>query len=233
MNKTSQAKPETASSKPEVSVGISETNTDMAGLSCKPIKRVFFLKTSKTGSTTVANIMARFAFKHNLDALLGFGFYNDKSASTQNFDKFFTEFDEILFLGEQPNGALFFTGDYLPFSPQNCYLGRDIKPKLTFDMSFVHLRYKREMTETLIKPGHKRITILRDRSYRKASSILLTLRLLERDPIKQFKSTWKYYNVMLKGFRQKLPSYDEDDPDFIAEITEFLKRPDSYLSGLR
>ena len=173
MNKTSQAKPETASSKPEVSVGISETNTDMAGLSCKPIKRVFFLKTSKTGSTTVANIMARFAFKHNLDALLGFGFYNDESASIQIFDRFFTEFDEILFLGEQPNGALFFTGDYLPFSPQNCYLGRDIKPKLTFDMSFVHLRYKREMTETLIKPGHKRITILRNQGQRDASSFNL------------------------------------------------------------
>ena len=75
---------------------------------------------------------------------------------------FSRNFDEILFLGEQPNGALFFTGDYLPFSPQNCYLGRDIKPKLSFDMSFVHLRYKREMTETLIKPGHKRVTILRD-----------------------------------------------------------------------
>ena len=83
MNKTSSAKPGTPSSKPEVSVGISETYTDMAGLSCKPTKRVFFLKTSKTGSTTVANIMARFAFKHNLDALLGFGFYNDKRLSTQ------------------------------------------------------------------------------------------------------------------------------------------------------
>jgi len=47
----------------------------MAGLSCEPTKRVFFLKTSKTGSTTVANIMARFAFKHNLDSLLGIGFY--------------------------------------------------------------------------------------------------------------------------------------------------------------
>jgi len=80
-------------------------------------------------------------------------------------------------------------------------------------MSFVHLRYKKEMTESLIKPGHKRITIL-------------------RDPIKQFKSTWKYYNAMLKGFRQNLPSYDEDNPDFIAEITDFLKRPGSYISGL-
>ena len=89
MNKTSQAKPETAFSKPEVSVGISETNTDMAGLSCNPIKRVFFLKTSKTGSTTVANIMARFAFKHNLDALLGFGFYNDKSFIIKRLDSKF------------------------------------------------------------------------------------------------------------------------------------------------
>ena len=86
MNKTSSAKPGTPSSKPKVSVEISETNTDMAGLSCKPTKRVFFLKTSKTGSTTVANIMARFAFKHNLDALLGFGFYNDR-ASPQNLNK--------------------------------------------------------------------------------------------------------------------------------------------------
>ena len=79
MNKTAPAQSETPSSKPEVSTGNSRTNTgtDMAGLSCKPTKRVFFLKTSKTGSTTVANIMARFAFKHNLDTLLGFGFYKD------------------------------------------------------------------------------------------------------------------------------------------------------------
>ena len=74
MNKTSPAKPEPVSSEPVVSAENAESNTDMAGLSCKPVKRVFFLKTSKTGSTTVANIMARFAFKHNLDALLGVGF---------------------------------------------------------------------------------------------------------------------------------------------------------------
>ena len=76
MNKTSTGKPEMTSSEPEVETGNPRTNTatDMAGLTCQPVKRVFFLKTSKTGSTTVANIMARFAFKYNLDALLGLGF---------------------------------------------------------------------------------------------------------------------------------------------------------------
>ena len=67
----------------------------------------------------------------------------------------------------------------------------------------------------------------------RAVKIILFIKPTERDPIKQFKSTWKYYNAMLKGFRQKLPSYDEDSPDFIAEITDFLQRPNSYVSGLR
>ena len=33
---------------------------------CTPQKKIFFLKTSKTGSTTISNIMARFAMKHGL-----------------------------------------------------------------------------------------------------------------------------------------------------------------------
>ena len=98
-----------------------------------PEKKVFFLKTSKTGSTTIANIMTRFAFKHNLSALLG----------------------------EQPNSALFFRTDYLPFSSDDCYLGRDVQPSPKFDISFVHLRYNREAIEKVLKPDMKKVTILR------------------------------------------------------------------------
>ena len=77
--------------------------------------------------------MARFALKHNLSALLG----------------------------EQPNSALFFRKDYLPFDETDCYLGSNVMPVPLFDMSFVHLRYDRRALEAVLKPNAKKFSILR------------------------------------------------------------------------
>ena len=74
---------------------------------CKKVEKIYFLKTSKTGSTTMANILMRFGFRR---------------AGT-NF-----------LLGETPNGALFFINGYMPFNEDICYLGRDIKPSPVFDI---------------------------------------------------------------------------------------------------
>ena len=77
--------------------------------------------------------MTRFALKHNLSALLG----------------------------EQPNSALFFRKNYLPFDETDCYLGSNVVPAPLFDMSFVHLRYDRQAIDAVLKPNAKKFTILR------------------------------------------------------------------------
>ena len=74
---------------------------------CKKVEKVYFLKTSKTGSTTMANILMRFGFRREGTNFL---------------------------LGETPNGALFFINGYMPFNEDICFLGRDIKPHPVFDI---------------------------------------------------------------------------------------------------
>ena len=124
---------------------------------CSPHTKFFFLKTSKTGSTTIANIFTRFGYKHDLTALMG----------------------------ESGNGNLFFVNGFLPFHDSKCYLGKDIKPQVQFDLSFVHLRYflkevhvkiaihdtsyravtfryHKETIERIMDPSHKKVSILRN-----------------------------------------------------------------------
>ena len=39
--------------------------------SCKPVKNIFFLKSSKTGGTTVMSILQRYGMRNDLDFLMG------------------------------------------------------------------------------------------------------------------------------------------------------------------
>ena len=80
---------------------------------CEKKEKVYFLKTSKTGSTTMANILMRFGFKR----------------PGTNF-----------LMGESPNGAMFFLNGYMPFNERLCYMGRDIPDRPLFDISYVHMR---------------------------------------------------------------------------------------------
>ena len=63
---------------------------------CVRQEKIYFLKTSKTGSTTVANILIRLGLK----------------AKETNF-----------LFGENGNGGLFFTYSYMPFTAETCFLG--------------------------------------------------------------------------------------------------------------
>ena len=38
---------------------------------CDPVKNIFFLKSSKTGGTTVMSILQRYGMRNNLDFLMG------------------------------------------------------------------------------------------------------------------------------------------------------------------
>ena len=38
---------------------------------CEPVKNIFFLKSSKTGGTTVMSILQRYGMRNNLDFLMG------------------------------------------------------------------------------------------------------------------------------------------------------------------
>ena len=80
---------------------------------CERKEKIYFLKTSKTGSTTMANILMRFGF----------------ARPATNF-----------LMGEAPNGGMFFLNGYMPFSENVCYLGRDIPQRPKFDISYVHMR---------------------------------------------------------------------------------------------
>lgn len=80
---------------------------------CEKKEKIYFLKTSKTGSTTMANILIRFGFQR----------------PGTNF-----------LLGESPNGAMFFLNGYMPFNENLCYMGRDIANRPKFDISYVHMR---------------------------------------------------------------------------------------------
>ena len=101
---------------------------------CFPKKRIFFLKTSKTGSTTVAQIMARFSYNNQLNSLFG----------------------------EDSSGNLLFTNQKRPFSAKDCFLGRDLPISPKFDSSFVHLRYDSDEIRKVMKPGYSSISILRN-----------------------------------------------------------------------
>ena len=52
-----------------------------------------------------------------------------------------------------------------------------------------------------------------------------------RDPYTHFVSSWKYYNGLIIDLRKKLKSYNEKEPDFIAEISEFLIDPEKHIKA--
>lgn len=155
---------------------------------CEKVEKIYFLKTSKTGSTTMANILMRFGFRREKTNFL---------------------------MGETPNGALFFINGYMPFNENVCFLGRDIEPTPTFDISYVHMRYNKTAIDKLMHPETRKVSIL-------------------RDPVANFMSSWKYYHGLTKEMRLllEIPPIDgnEKTPDFIPEMEKFLKDPWTYLN---
>lgn len=102
------------------------------------VNSIAFIKTHKTGSTTIGHIMNRFGFQRNLSFVL-----NKKSS----------------------NGHLVYT-KITKDSPKNLFLKPlDVKKgdyeRYKYDMITVHVRYFRKAMDTFMKPGTRYITILR------------------------------------------------------------------------
>jgi len=102
---------------------------------CKSQDKIYFLKTSKTGSTSLANILTRYGLRRNGTTFL---------------------------MGESSNGGFFFANAYMPFNAETCFLGSNLPKRPLFDISYVHMRYNKTAINMLMHPDHKKITILRD-----------------------------------------------------------------------
>ena len=95
---------------------------------CQINDKIYFLKTSKTGSTSVANILMRFGLRRPGTTFL---------------------------VGETANGGFFFNNQYMPFNAETCYLGKNVNPRPVFDISYVHMRYNKTAIDYLMHPDHK------------------------------------------------------------------------------
>jgi hypothetical protein len=137
-------------------------------------------------------------------------------------------------MGECGNGAMFFANGELPFNLDVCFVGRDFKERPKFDISFVHMKYNQTAVNELMQPDTFKVSIL-------------------RDPVENFISSWRYYNGLIKDFREmimkdiagknlleknnlihiladKKPKEGED-PDYFLEIEQFLTKPVDYLAN--
>lgn len=122
-------------SKPWKSIRLSKRIGIYGKDQCQKQEKIYFLKTSKTGSTTMANILMRFGF----------------ARPGTNF-----------LMGESNNGAMFFLNGYMPFNEDVCFLGRDIPDRPRFDISYVHMKYNRTAIDRLMQLNTFKISILRD-----------------------------------------------------------------------
>ena len=91
---------------------------------CLRREKIYFLKTSKTGSSTFANILVRFGFKRPGTNYL---------------------------FGESSDGAMFLNGFYMPFNEESCFMGRDIADRPKFDISYVHMRYIPNCSKIMVR----------------------------------------------------------------------------------
>jgi len=95
---------------------------------CSEVDKIYFLKTSKTGSTSVANILTRFGLRR----------------PGTNF-----------LMGEVSNGGFFFKNGFMPFTAETCYMGRNLPDQPKFDISYVHMRYNKTAVNEVMHPDHK------------------------------------------------------------------------------
>jgi hypothetical protein len=42
-------------------------------------------------------------------------------------------------------------------------------------------------------------------------------------------SSWRYYNGLIEDVRKRLVAYDENNPDFVEEMKQFLYNPWLYM----
>ncbi|XP_072050446.1 galactose-3-O-sulfotransferase 2-like [Amphiura filiformis] len=108
-----------------------------------PTTNVAFIKTHKTGSTTLEHIINRYGYARNLSFVLNT--YNPQNGHL-SYQQITEDSPKTLFL--PPIGVT--QHDFEHFK---------------YDMVAVHLRYNRTAMDTFMKPGTKYITIIRDPGY--------------------------------------------------------------------
>lgn len=95
-------------------------------------KNIFFLKTSKTGSTTMMSIVQRYGLKHNMSFLLG-----------------------------ENNGGMAHNERPLNLE-DDCWIGKNSETQKKFNISTNHIHYNRTAVDALMAAPYHRVTILRD-----------------------------------------------------------------------
>ena len=110
---------------------------------CSAWKTLVFIKSHKTGSTTLQTIVNRFGFFHNLSFV-----FNKKSSTNGHF--YF-----LPVTADSPENY------FLP--PLNVSAG-DYKKYSDYDMLAVHVRYNRTAMDRFMKKGTKYISIIREPS---------------------------------------------------------------------
>lgn len=136
-NEINEESDETSLAKPLQKQADSNERTSYQGRfgidGCKKQESIFFLKTSKTGSTTLSNILTRFGYARN----------------------------KTFLFGEQSNGGIWFINSYLPFNENVCFLGKNIPDRPRIDISAVHIRYNKTAIDRVLQPNNRKISLLR------------------------------------------------------------------------
>ena len=119
-------------------------------------KSIFFLKTSKTGSTTLMSIFQRYGLKYSLSFLLG-----------QECFRHFMGLLSILwrqraFWKQSKNNGGMARNDRPINLEEDCWIGKNSKIEKKFNISTNHLHYNKTAVNALMSSNHFKLTILRN-----------------------------------------------------------------------
>ncbi|KAJ8038109.1 Galactosylceramide sulfotransferase [Holothuria leucospilota] len=115
---------------------------------CSPISNIMYVKTHKTGSTTIQSILYRYGFSRNLSFV--FRRQNKKNGHIR-YTAVTKDSPRKMFLPILGNGSCSFTG---------------------YNISAVHVVHNRPVMETFMNPGTKYITIIRNPASQLISAFL-------------------------------------------------------------
>ena len=80
---------------------IDSTYLTVTNQSCEPVKNIFFLKSSKTGGTTVMSILQRYGMRNDLDFLMGENhggmYHNNRPFNLGTIEMNFINYEILLF----------------------------------------------------------------------------------------------------------------------------------------
>ncbi|XP_054772072.2 galactose-3-O-sulfotransferase 2-like [Lytechinus pictus] len=194
-------------------------------LSCCAVQNIAYIKTLKTGSTTIMSIINRYGFFHNLSFIL-----NRQSSTNGHF--YHLPFTEK-------------TAE-THFLPPIHVAENDYPNYKNYNMMAVHVRYQRPVMERFFAQGTKYMTIIRDPGMQWESAFIhfqfhdailvnITVKSNTLD-----NSTFLSRNPQFKGCReellktsQKSSSVNQTNCTILELIEEFLSRPKFYQDRLR